>query len=337
MLERNRDVKTFSTQKYRKEHFRLLDEEWTNLIDSKTGLVYDNLVEEINCPVCGSESYKTIFIKKGLHFVRCYNPQCTHVFINPQLNEEVLNQHFRNSKAWEIWSKHVLTSEEQLEFDKKKFELGIDKITSLMENKTNLSILDVGCSSGVFLSLLQRKGWEAYGIEPSIEACGFAREHFQLNVFNGSFIDYHIKKKFDVITFWASLEYNKHVKNIIAKADNLLKPHGLILILISGNSHSLVMRALQDKCVGYLFNRCNSFNPQSLDYLLNIFQFEFIHRHSIIPETDVILNYLNYDSPYAPEFECRFISTQDRKQIKSIIERNHMGYKFLSIYRRKNG
>lgn len=310
------------------KHFELLDEEWEALRDPASGMVSAKWLEESHCPVCASTANTKIFVKKGLHFVQC--DKCTHVFINPQLKEDVLAEHFKHSKAWEVWAQN-LVSQDQKNFDLSKFKDALKTVAKLRGKKKPGRVLDVGCSSGVFLRVAQDQGWDAQGVEPSAAAAQFAKTHYGLNVFQGQFLDFRSQDKFDLITFWASLEYSKDVQTVLKKAKSLLKDDGLILILISGNSHSLAMRMLQEKCVGFIFNRTHSFNPTSLDVLMRKYGFKPFSHYSILPETRVLLNHLSYQEPYAQGKRSLF-SLEDEGLLEKLIQKNCMGYKFVAIY-----
>ena len=310
------------------KHFDILDKEWNSLVDPKTGRVLSRLTEKTDCQVCKAKRWKEAFVKKGLQFVRC--DKCSHVFINPRLKQKVLNEHFKKSEAWNIWSKKVLTSGKQAQFDKQKYSKALSLMSRGKLKSGNLKLLDVGCSSGAFLNLARNEGWDVYGVEPSKEAAEFARKNYNLNIHRGDFNSFETKSKFDCITFWASLEYNSDVRKTINKANKLLKKGGLLLIFISGNSHSLVMKMLKEECAGFLFNRTHYFSPESIDALVSR-KYTLLKRYSIIPEIEPILRYCSYQKPYDKRVKVD-ISGRDKKQLFSAIEKYHMGYKFLSIY-----
>ncbi|MBF0511542.1 MAG: methyltransferase domain-containing protein [Candidatus Omnitrophica bacterium] len=312
-------------------HFEILDREWDQMRCPKTGFVFDELVEKVSCPVCGARKNQVLFVKKGLSFVQC--PSCSLVFINPQPKQAFLEDHFLKSKAWSVWSKKVL-SKEQCREDEKKYEHAFQWLSKLRIGHSP-KLLDVGSGAGIFLNMARQRGFEVMGIEPSVKAADFSEKKFGVDIFTGSFEAFESLSLFDIITFWASLEYNKNVQLAIRKAVSLLKPRGLLLIFIGGNAHSLVMRTLREKCVGFIFNRCHSFTPQSLDRLVLNKGFNLKVRYSLISEIGPIENYLSFDDPYLPKKEEDLFSLKDKKLLEDIIERNHMGYKFVSIYRKK--
>ena len=139
-----------------------------------------------------------------------------------------------------------------------------------------------------------------------------------------------MKKKYDLITCWASFEYSTNPIKFIKKAIKHLNPKGKIIFYISGNSNSLVMRVLRENCVGFLFNRKNYFNPESLNYILKK---NFVRKYikSDLNNPEIVNNYLNYKKPYSINknlFNIKFFKNR-------FIQKKFMGYKFLTVYEKK--
>jgi SAM-dependent methyltransferase len=86
-------------------------------------------------------------------------------------------------------------------------------------------VLEVGCSTGTFLFLLSKKGWQVTGIEISKPAAKKG-----LNVTTKKFEDTEFKEKFDLIIFNHTLEHVDDPIGCIEKASSLLKNGGLLYI-----------------------------------------------------------------------------------------------------------
>jgi SAM-dependent methyltransferase len=94
-------------------------------------------------------------------------------------------------------------------------------------------VLDVGCATGLFLNEMQSAGWQSYGVEPIAYAAEYARQNFNLDVFNGFLKDAPFPAgSFDAITFWDVLEHTFSPTKEIRMAANLLKPGGVLAINI---------------------------------------------------------------------------------------------------------
>lgn len=302
-------------------YFNNLEKEWSLLVKKK-----NIFLKKEPCPVCKKKNYSLIFIKKKINFVFCNI--CTHVFINPFFKKKIIDNHFFHSKTWGDWSKKVLSQKKQKKIEVEKYKYGIKYLKSL--KKKNLSILDVGSSSGNFIEIALKNKWKIDGIEPSINSYNYLKKKFDCTFYNSLFENTYLKKKYDVITCWASFEYSSNITSFIQKAEKYLKPKGKFIIYISGNSNSLIMRTLREHCAGFLFNRKNYFNPVSLDYLLRK-KFKRKHIKSDLNNSEVVNNYLNYIDPYIMKkniFSFKFF--EDKFLLKNL-----MGYKFLTVYEKK--
>lgn len=92
-------------------------------------------------------------------------------------------------------------------------------------------VLDVGCSTGLFLHEMVLAGWRAQGVELSEGAADYARRRFGLDVFTGMLEDAPLAEgSFDVVTFWDVLEHVYSPSATLALAARLLKPGGLLVV-----------------------------------------------------------------------------------------------------------
>ncbi len=93
-------------------------------------------------------------------------------------------------------------------------------------------LLDVGCSSGVFLSEMKSLGWRAKGIEPSEKASRHAKEKLSLDVACSDIDSYQAKEKFDVITMRMVLEHVYSPSKILKKVNSMLKDGGTLVLIV---------------------------------------------------------------------------------------------------------
>ncbi len=90
-------------------------------------------------------------------------------------------------------------------------------------------ILDIGCSTGLFLHEMARAGWQVAGVEPVAVAADYARQQFGLEVFEGSIQDApYPPASFDVLTFWDVLEHTFSPTVALRRAASLLRPGGYV-------------------------------------------------------------------------------------------------------------
>ncbi len=105
------------------------------------------------------------------------------------------------------------------------------------------ALLDVGCSTGLFLDQARRAGFGVSGIEFSAASAAFARGHFGLPVLDG---DIHALDDgdgmSDIVTMFDVIEHVRDPARDIAAAHRLLRPGGLF-ILSTPNIDGLFPRA----------------------------------------------------------------------------------------------
>jgi len=105
-------------------------------------------------------------------------------------------------------------------------------IIKFTKKKTG-DILDVGCGMGHFLYVMNKFGWNGYGIEPSIDASNYARDHYHIHVENGTSQDINFNSQmFDVVTYWDVLEHTYSPSKEISLVHQLIKPGGFLFINI---------------------------------------------------------------------------------------------------------
>lgn len=95
--------------------------------------------------------------------------------------------------------------------------------------KQKIKILDVGCGSGKFLSSLDPKKFEKYGIEINKEGIELSRKK-GLHVYDKDItaIDFG-KKKFDIITLWHVEEHLIDPIGVFKKIHDVLADDGILL------------------------------------------------------------------------------------------------------------
>jgi SAM-dependent methyltransferase len=108
----------------------------------------------------------------------------------------------------------------------------------LAKYKTGGTILDLGCSSGGFLSGLKGSAWSLYGIEMSEVVANKARLKTGANVFVGDILDAPFPAaSFDAITCFHVMEHLYQPREIFQKVCEWLKPGGIFYVMVP-NIHS---------------------------------------------------------------------------------------------------
>ncbi|MBA4781344.1 MAG: hypothetical protein A2792_16820 [Sphingomonadales bacterium RIFCSPHIGHO2_01_FULL_65_20] len=104
-------------------------------------------------------------------------------------------------------------------------------------------LLDIGCSTGLFLDEARRRGFDVAGVEFSAASAQFARDRFHLSVTDG---DIHAvddaEGMLDIVTMFDVIEHVRDPARDIVAAHRLLRPGGLF-ILSTPNIDGLFPRA----------------------------------------------------------------------------------------------
>ncbi len=90
-------------------------------------------------------------------------------------------------------------------------------------------VLEIGCSTGVILALLKKRGWQVEGIEISTKAAEIAKKR-GIQVLVRDFMQVKIDGKFDLVILNHTLEHLENPMEVIKKVKSLLYPGGLLYI-----------------------------------------------------------------------------------------------------------
>lgn len=112
--------------------------------------------------------------------------------------------------------------------------------------KSNGTILDVGCSSGILLSQLKKEGFNIKGIEPNKKAFAKARNRLGKNIFCGTLTNYLKlnKSKSDCIIYNHVMEHIENPIDEINSAKKILKKDGILIIGVP-NTRNIIFNLRQ--------------------------------------------------------------------------------------------
>ena len=247
------------------------------------------LSRDRDCPICGGRWAEPLFIKAGFPHGRC--PECGLIYVNPVLGDQAALEHYRDETSWV----RVLESGPQVEFDRLKYEYGLDAAEPYLEGS---SLLDVGTGTGLFLKVAQGRGYAVSGLE--LNAGGLDR----LRAEGFTVIDRPLEEagleanSFDLITLWEVLEHIVEPMGLAAEVARILKQRGVLLILVP-NADSLASRILHEKSGAFGgHSHVNFFNRKTLTRLLEDAGFEILEAETLITELGTINNYLSFEDPY---------------------------------------
>ena len=218
-------------------------------MDNLIQLSLSDFFQRESCPYCSSRKNKLLgpvmfqrffstpqgkvmlnnIIQQKRQLVKCSSCGVVYHQIIPR--KETMDKLYQSSNVLENWEWNPIARGFQSKFG-----------FMLNNPHSKIRILDVGCHTGGFLSLLP-KNWEKYGIDPNSVALGKARQRIP----NGTFRSLYVEdidlppNYFNIITMWDIAEHLYDVQNTFQNIYTLLAQGGY-LVLETGNWVSLSAR-----------------------------------------------------------------------------------------------
>ena len=285
--------------------------------DPNTGKLRTDLSKERTCPICRYDDKILLFNKDGFDHFQCKN--CSLVYVNPILKDEILHNHYLNDESYH----NVLTNETEIYLDKIRFNYCLN----IIESYTKIgSILDIGAGPGIFVEVAKERGWHPVAVEFN-KYCTKRIESLGIQCFDKPIEKIQIdEESFNCITLWAVLEHLQNPKKILKEIYKLLKPNGVLLILVP-NVDSLASRIMHQDCGTFGGDtHINFFNKDTLVNIQKLCGFKTLEIETVFSEINTISNYLNYNHPYLGDnkgFNFEFLNPK-------YIHENYLGYCLVS-------
>jgi len=175
------------------------------------------------CPLCDSDKVVSRFVVDGFYINACHS--CGVVFVANKMTPETLAGYYESAASDEF----VYTSDNVTYLN--HYYSALKREISRLTGKTSGTILDVGCSAGYFLDLME--GWDRHGIEISPREAEIARRKYGDSIFTGIIEDYAGREGFfDVIALQDVLDHCIDPMRVVRACHHMLKPGGLIIVKV---------------------------------------------------------------------------------------------------------
>ena len=127
------------------------------------GVFREGVVHVRDCPLCATPSRDAslVYCAHGMHIMQCV--QCDLVYSREVINRDADNSRYRQSNAMDAhMALHTNSVYAELELAKARYI-----VTCLREagDGSNVTLLDIGCSTGAILQAAAEVGWQALGID----------------------------------------------------------------------------------------------------------------------------------------------------------------------------
>ena len=261
----------------------------SRFIDQTTGLFEDAYVEERACPACDLDKARFLFVKAGGVHVQCES--CEMVYLNPVFKDEALTSFYRENHSGQ--SEMV---DDDVEFYSAIYNQGIDLVRK--SHPDIETVLDYGCSGGFFLDTAKEAGVaNCFGMELNeIEAEVSRSKGHTVHI--GLLEQNPFDEKFDLITLWDVFEHIKDGKAYLSRFREILRDDGCLFLQVP-NAMSLAARIMQEHSNMYDgLEHVNLYSPDTLKLVAEKTGFEIVDMQTVIPELNVLNNYLSYENGY---------------------------------------
>jgi len=197
---------------------------------------FDQFIERV-CPVCGEQEHTPLEKFNGQYgVVSC--AKCSSSYVNPSPNLDALNYYYNNCECNKqlgnllkerVGKRGVILSERTM--------LVLEIVSTLLEDRPKVRILDVGCNSGAFLyELKQALNEENYASKVSLEGIDIDKTAIQ-NPVDDEIILHHSsaeefvsksEHKFDLILHFELIEHLHDPYEFCCALYKLLNGNGLM-------------------------------------------------------------------------------------------------------------
>ncbi|MBH5322644.1 class I SAM-dependent methyltransferase [Aurantiacibacter sediminis] len=182
---------------------------------------------DVACNMCGFTTCEHLFTKKDFRLVRCTN--CGLAYIANPPDAEGIKAIYTAKSSYH--DQLLDSGSDEYQRQRKTAHQHMQMLRHFRPDPSGLLLLDIGCSSGIFLGEARSFGMVCMGAELSPETAAFARKHFSLPVHQGDWRDAGFADaSFDIITLFDVIEHLPDPLGELKALHRLLKPGGLLLL-----------------------------------------------------------------------------------------------------------
>lgn len=223
------------------------------------------------CDLCGSHDLTLWDAARTNTLSRCAS--CGLVFTNPRIASSEDKDRALYTESY--FQQASRMTEKLIEARRISYR---QEIAALERHVGTGRILDVGCGVGLFLECFDGKNWKKYGCDVSSYALDEARKR-GVTTFHGEFEKLNFgAEPFDVIYFRASLHHAYRPRECVEKAFSLLRPGGVIAIVMSNNVSGLCGKLFKGHVKSYEQAHNYLFSEPCLEKYLRQAGFEVLER-----------------------------------------------------------
>ncbi|WP_150047386.1 MULTISPECIES: class I SAM-dependent methyltransferase [Methylomonas] len=178
------------------------------------------------CDYCGHCDGQPRYRLHHSWLVSC--PQCGMTYVNPRVKTALLREKLQ------AWAENDVVDAERIRiaFEENTLSLYRSYLAELqrLHRLPGTRLLDIGCSTGAFLSVARENHWLVEGLEYGNASAEYARTALGLKVHNAAVEEFRPDQAFDVVSLLEVIEHLESPRACLTRIRDWLHPDGLLLI-----------------------------------------------------------------------------------------------------------
>ena len=195
-------------------------------------------METTFCSLCGADDAEQLLILRDYAFdgpgefplLRCR--RCGLIYLNPRPTPAQMGDYYpaaylpyKSAIEDERWALMRWMRRRNI----RQYRRAVEEFSPRVPGR----VLDVGCSTGIFMAEMRDAGWETNGVDLSPVAIKYARERFGLDAFEGRLADADLPDgQFSAATLWDVLEHTYNPVETLQTIHRLLEANGIVVIAV---------------------------------------------------------------------------------------------------------
>lgn len=180
--------------------------------------------DRVACNQCGARESRVLFVKQGYRLVRCTS--CGLAYIDNPPTTDALAWNYSSATGYH----DALRDPQSREFAEMA-QVARQHLKVVRRHAEGGRLLDIGCSTGLFLDSAREAGFDVAGVEYSAASADFARHHFDLDVTAGALADAdRPRESVDIVTMFDVIEHVPDPSADMHAVYALLRPGGLFIV-----------------------------------------------------------------------------------------------------------